>query len=64
MNSSTDLGIAYVELLLDTCVNRKTLWGIKTSSCQCIFCTVHCVIHYLKRVINQLLVKEIGIGGP
>jgi hypothetical protein len=48
MNSYTDAGIAYAELLLVTCLKRKTIQEIKTSSIQYIFCKVLCSLQYLK----------------
>jgi hypothetical protein len=48
MYSYTDTGVAHAELLLVTCLKRKTLRGIKTFSHQCVFCSVPCSLQYLK----------------
>ncbi len=47
MYSYTDAGGAHAELLLVTCLIRKTLRGIKTSSHQCVFCKAPCCLYYL-----------------
>ncbi len=52
MNSYTDDGIAHAELLLVTCLKRKTLQGIKTSSSQCFFYKVPCCLQCLKTKIK------------
>jgi uncharacterized membrane protein len=44
MYSYTDAGVADAELLLVTCLKRKTLRGIKTSSHQCVFCKAPCCL--------------------
>jgi hypothetical protein len=36
MISYAEVGLTHAELLLVTCLKRKTLRGIKTSSCQCV----------------------------
>jgi hypothetical protein len=48
MESYTDTGVAHAELQLVTCLKRKTLREIKTSSCQYAFCKVPCCLQYLK----------------
>jgi hypothetical protein len=48
MNSYTNVDLALAELLLITWLKRKTLRGIKASSCQCVVCGVPCCVKYLK----------------
>ncbi len=55
MNSYIDEGVAHVELLLVTCLERKTLWGIKTFCCQYDFCKVTCCLQYLKTKSKSVL---------
>ncbi len=57
MNLYTGEGIAHAELLLVTCLKRKTLRGIKTPRCRCIFCRVPCSLQYPKTKPKSVLYR-------
>jgi hypothetical protein len=63
MNSDTDKSIAHAELLLVNCLKKKILSGIKTSSCQCIFCKVPVTSRASKLNQNLSCVEETLVGG-
>jgi hypothetical protein len=62
MNSYTDTSIAHAELLLITCLEKKTLREIKTSSLQYIICKVPYCLWYLKTMPKSFLHSGEGVG--
>ncbi len=62
MYSYTNAGVAHALLLLVTCLRRKTLRGIKTSSHQYIVCIVPYSLQYLKKNLKFVLCWGEGEG--
>ncbi len=63
MNSYTDVGEAYAELLLVTCLKRKTLRGIKSSSSRYVFHRIPCCLQYHKTNPKSVVYRGTGVGG-
>jgi hypothetical protein len=63
MDSYTDEGIAHAELMLVTYLKRKTLWEIKTPSCQYILCRIPCCLQYLETMSKSVVCRGSGGGG-